>query len=115
AIEAIGKTSLYDAVADAQAHLQKTADPAVITAVVILTDGVDSDSKRSLDDLLQQIRVDNKTNVTRVYTIAYGNDPPPNGPDKVVLEKIAKATKAKAYEGKPENIRVVVKDIATFF
>jgi Ca-activated chloride channel family protein len=115
AIKAKGKTSLYDAVASAQEHLQSFSDPDVITAVVILTDGVDSDSKMGLDELLKQIRVDNKTNVTRVYTIAYGNDPPPDGPDKVVLKKIADTTKAKAYEGKPENIRTVVKDIATFF
>jgi Ca-activated chloride channel family protein len=114
-IQAVGKTSLYDAVAAAQAHLQSWPDPDVITAVVVLTDGVDSDSRMNLQQLLQQIRVDNKNNVTRVYTIAYGNDPPPNGPDKAVLKKIADVTKAKAYEGKPENIRTVVKDIATFF
>jgi Ca-activated chloride channel family protein len=71
-IPAKGKTALYQAIAEAYQHLQAWPNPDVITAIVVLTDGCDSDSKIKLNDLLRQIRVDNKTNVTRVYTIAYG-------------------------------------------
>jgi Ca-activated chloride channel family protein len=115
AIPAKGKTSLYDAIAAAQAHLQAWPDPDVITAIVVLTDGVDSDSKITKEELVKRIRVDNKENNTRVYTIAYGGEPPPNGPDFAVLEEISKVTKAKAYKGKADTIRGVVRDIATFF
>jgi Ca-activated chloride channel family protein len=109
-IAARGGTALYDAIASAYQQLQSEPDPDMITAIVVLTDGQDEDSKMKLEELLRQIKVDNKTNVTRIYTIAYGAEA-----DKKALKQIADITKAKAYEGKPDTIRVVVKDIATFF
>jgi Ca-activated chloride channel family protein len=110
AIDARGGTALYDAIASAHQHLQSTADPDTITAIVVLTDGQDEDSKMKLPELLGQIKVDNKNSVMRIYTIAYGAEA-----DKKVLEQIANITKAKAYVVPPATIRGVVKDIATFF
>jgi Ca-activated chloride channel family protein len=109
-ITARGGTALYDAIASAHLQLQAAPDPDVITAIVVISDGQDEDSRMKLADLLQQIKVDNKNNVMRIYTIAYGAEA-----DKKVLEQIANITRGKTYKGEPDSIRVVVKDIATFF
>ena len=45
-----------------------------------------------------------------VFTIAYGKDA-----SKDILGQIAQTTQAKSYEGTPENIVGVFKDISTFF
>jgi Ca-activated chloride channel family protein len=118
AIKAVGQTALYDAIADAHRQLKATAGPDEMTAIVVLTDGQDSvvtdgkdvGSKVKFDELLKAVAVDNRTNLTRIYTIAYGSDADPD-----VLKRIADATKAKSYKGTKENIREVVKDILTFF
>jgi hypothetical protein len=59
---------------------------------------------------MQHIQYDGETHVIHVFTIAYGNDA-----KKDVLGNIAKATQAKSYEGNPQNIVDVFKDISTFF
>ena len=86
----------------------KNADK--ISAIVVLTDGADTHSKLKLDQLLSMIRSDNETRTIRVFTIGYGS-----AAQKDVLQKIADATQAKYYIGKPENIREVFRDISTFF
>jgi len=107
-----GGTALYDTIATAyreqMENAKKSSDK--ITAVVVLTDGADTDSKLKLDQLLSTIRFDNENRAIRVFTIGYGVDA-----ETSVLKKIAEATQAKFYEGKPENIREVFKDISTFF
>ena len=107
-----GGTALYDAV-DA-AYQQLSADQAShrdrISAVVVLSDGEDTDSKTSLFTLLDRIRFDGESRTIRVFTIAYGKDA-----KKDVLQQIAEATQARSFEGKPENIRAVFRDISTFF
>jgi Ca-activated chloride channel family protein len=118
AIKAVGQTALYDAIADAHRRLKATAGPDEMTAIVVLTDGQDSavtdgkdvGNKVKLDELLKTVAVDNRTNLTRIYTIAHGSDADPD-----VLKRISDATMAKSYKGTKENIREVVKDILTFF
>jgi len=107
-----GGTALYDAIASAHreqmARAAQNADR--INAIVVLTDGADTDSVLKLNQLLDEIRFDSEKRTIRVFTIGYGRDA-----QKDVLKKIADATQAKFYEGKPENIREVFKDISTFF
>ncbi len=107
-----GGTALYDSISLAydQLNADSQRNARKIAAVVVLTDGEDTDSKMSLNDLLGKIRVDNERRTIRVFTIAYGHDA-----DKSVLKQIADATQAKSYVGTPQNIRSVFKDIATFF
>lgn len=107
-----GGTALYDSIALAykRAEEQQKADPSRITALVILTDGEDTDSRLKLDQLLASIRFDSERHTIRVFTIAYGQDA-----DVKILQSIADATQAKSYQGTPENIRSVFRDIATFF
>jgi Ca-activated chloride channel family protein len=107
-----GGTALYDSIAEAyDAHLQSgEQDAEKISAIVVLTDGADTDSTLSLEQLLQRIRFDNERHTIRVFTIAYGSDA-----KKDVLQQIADATQAKFYAGNQQNIRQVLREIATFF
>jgi hypothetical protein len=63
-----------------------------------------------LSDLMDRIRYDGETHKIHVFTIAYGKDA-----RKDILAQIAEATQAKSYEGTPETIVGVFKDISTFF
>jgi len=107
-----GGTALYDAIATAYREQTKNAEQNAdkISAIVVLTDGDDTDSKMSLDNLLALVRSDSEKKSIRIFTIGYGSDA-----RKDVLQKIADATNAKFYVGAPENIREVFKDISTFF
>jgi Ca-activated chloride channel family protein len=109
---ASGGTALYDAIAAAYDEQLKLTDANrdKISAIVVLTDGADTDSKTKLSELLDRIRFDNELRTIRVFTIGYDS-----GAKREALEQIANATQAKFYEGKPENIREVFKDISTFF
>lgn len=75
-----------------------------------MTDGADTDSRMKLDALLAKITPDRERAPLRIFTIAYGKSA-----QKDVLKKIAETTQAKFYEGTPENIGSVFKDISTFF
>src|SRR5262249_44344285 len=105
-----GGTALYDAIAAAYQYLQETPQPDRIAAIVVLTDGEDTNSRLPFNALLERIRFDAEKNPVRIFTIGYSSDARLD-----VLKKIADATQARFYQGKPENIREVFKEIATFF
>jgi Ca-activated chloride channel homolog len=109
---ASGGTALYDAIASAYNFEEEKArkDRGRISAVVVLTDGEDTDSQMRLADLLAKIRGDAERGGVRVFTIGYGRDA-----NRKVLESIAEASQARFYEGTPENIRSVFREISTFF
>lgn len=92
-LSAGGGTLLYDTVRDGLDLMASTADPAHISAVVVLTDGQDNGSSGSLDDLLQAERTQPAGSTVRVFTIAYGDDA-----DSSVLRQIAEASQASAYD-----------------
>jgi Ca-activated chloride channel family protein len=81
-----------------------------ILSVVVLTDGADTESTLKLDDLMRRIQYDGETRAIHVFTIAYGKDA-----RKDILKDISDATQAKSYEGTPQNIVGVFRDISTFF
>jgi Ca-activated chloride channel homolog len=105
-----GGTALYDSIDMAYQSLLTNPTTGKISAIIVLTDGADTDSKTSLTDLLSRIRFDNERNTIRVFTIGYGKDAV-----KDVLKSIADGTQAKFFEGTPENIQSVFKEISTFF
>lgn len=107
---ASGGTALYDSIASAYQSLLDAPKAGKISAIIVLTDGADTDSQTTLADLLSKIRFDNEKNTIRVFTIGYGQDAV-----KDVLKSIADATQAKFFEGTPENIQSVFKEISTFF
>jgi Ca-activated chloride channel family protein len=109
-IKAQGETSLYDAVAFSHRHLQSWFDPEVICAVVVLTDGEDTSSQMKLQELLTRLKQDKRRHSIKIYTIAYGEDA-----NEKILKDIAEATQGRSYKGTPQNIRAIIKEIATFF
>jgi Ca-activated chloride channel homolog len=106
-----GGTALYDAIDAGYQHLAAVKNlDAKIQAVVVLTDGEDTESKLKLNDLMERIRYNGETRAIHVFTIAYGREA-----RKDVLQQIADATQAKFYVGTPQNIVEVFRDISTFF
>lgn len=110
-----GGTAFRDATAQAYERVKAAAVSGGkrINAVVVLSDGEDSDSSRSLRSLLDQLSTqgDSATQV-RVFTIAYS--PTAEGAAES-LEAIAEASGGQAYEGGTENIERVYRSISSFF
>jgi Ca-activated chloride channel homolog len=114
-----GGTALYDAVL-------KSLEPAAgapegaIRAVVVLTDGEDTDSRTRLDSILAELRrhsgsgeeEGSKGGVSppRLFTIAYGKSA-----DADVMKKMAEAGGGAFFAGTPKNIRSVYAELASFF
>lgn len=104
-----GNTSLYDAVADTHQYLKKNPQTEKISAIVVLSDGQDTSSQLKLEELLKQIQL-TESNSILIFPVGYGEDA-----DKTVLEKFAKATKTKVYQGSVQDIEKIFLDISTFF
>lgn len=107
-----GETRLYDAVQQAYTDLVKDGDPKHIRAVVVLTDGKDTQSTASLQDVTQQIAASGGEggNAIKLFTIAFGDDA-----DKDVLKQLAEPTGGQQYNSDPSDIMKVYGEIATFF
>jgi Ca-activated chloride channel family protein len=106
-----GGTALYDSIDSAYQQLA-SAGPggSKIQAIVVLTDGEDTQSRMKLEELMQRIQYNGETRAIHIFTIAYGKDA-----RKDILQGIADATQAKFYQGTPQNIVEVFRDISTFF
>lgn len=107
-----GGTSLYDATLAAYRDLQTNGDPRHIRAIVVLSDGVDTDSSIQLSELMNNIssNVEEGGNAIKIFTIAFGDDA-----DEVILLQIAESTGAKQYKSDPKNIQKIYGEISTFF
>jgi Ca-activated chloride channel family protein len=108
-----GGTKLYDSIDAAYQHLQSIQHgegEGRILSVVVLTDGDDTESTMKLGQLMPRVQFDGETKNIHVFTIAYGHEA-----KKDILKRISDATQANSYEGTPQNIVTVFKDISTFF
>jgi Ca-activated chloride channel homolog len=107
-----GETRLYDATLLAYQELEQNGDPDHIRAIVVLSDGTDTASQNSLDQINAQINASagEGGNAIKIFTIAFGE-----GADKSVLQNIAEPTGGKQYDSSPENIQKIYDEIATFF
>jgi Ca-activated chloride channel family protein len=109
-----GGTAFYDATAEGFRTVRDLADrDDRINAVVLLTDGEDTDSTRDVDSVVHELegQGDSSTQV-RVFTIAYSAGA--QGA-RQALEKIAAASGGNSYPGDPENIEAVYRSISSFF
>ncbi len=106
-----GGTALYDSIDSAYQQLASVGPGgSKIQAIVVLTDGEDTESRMKLEELMQRIHYNGETRAIHIFTIAYGKDA-----RKDILQGIADATQAKFYQGTPQNIVEVFRDISTFF
>jgi Ca-activated chloride channel family protein len=110
-VVAIGSTLLFDTIAAQQQTLQNMPSKN-IKALLVLTDGRDTASQMSLNQLTQQVSLTGKDAGTgvKIYTIAYGNDADAND-----LTQIANTAGGKEYAGNPQNIQSIYDQISLFF
>ncbi|MFF5013311.1 substrate-binding domain-containing protein [Streptomyces sp. NPDC001165] len=100
-----GATGLYSTVDAAVDSMRKDYDPAAINAIVLLTDGRNEGvpPTPTLKDVLARIGTPDER--VRVFTVAYGSkadQQDANG--RTVLEEIAAATGAHAYDAKDPKV-----------
>jgi len=108
-----GGTAIYDATAAGVAQVKQRADRSRINAVVLLTDGEDTDSTRSVDEVVRELEAQgDSSRRVRVFTIAYSAGAAGAAES---LEQIAGASGGKAYVGKTSDIESVYRSISSFF
>ncbi|MCW0215728.1 MAG: substrate-binding and VWA domain-containing protein [Pseudonocardia sp.] len=111
-LEPGGGTALYATTKAAVAQVEATYDPNRINAVVLLTDGVNEyPPDDDLDGLVTGLDTEDTSRLVRVFPIAYGEDASLD-----VLTRIAKATRAAAYDsGDEQSIRSVMTNVISNF
>ena len=108
-----GGTAFFDATIEAfdTVRAQRATDR--INAVVLLTDGEDTDSVNSVEQAVQHLEGQGDSdNRVRVFTIAYSSGA---SGAREQLKRIAAASGGLDYEGKTENIESVYRSISSFF
>jgi Ca-activated chloride channel family protein len=108
-----GGTALYDSIAFSVERMK--VDPKRINAVVVMTDGQDTNSSRFKDpQLLMNALRTNAESVDRqsvaIFTIGYGKDA-----DENILKQIADRGGGAYRSGGTTNIREVYREMSTFF
>jgi Ca-activated chloride channel homolog len=108
-----GGTAFYDAAVQGFNAVRNLDDTERINAVVLLTDGEDTDSGRSFEQALDDLRSQGDAeNQVRLFTIAYSAGA--TGAQEQ-LAALAAATGGKSYEGSTEDIESVYRSISSFF
>ena len=98
-----GGTAIYDATIDGFEQIRGKASAERITAVVLLTDGEDTDSLATVEDAVSTVRAQGDSdNQVRVFTIAYSAGAAGAAES---LEAIAKASGGQPYEGRHRGHR----------
>jgi Ca-activated chloride channel family protein len=110
-----GGTPLYDAISKSYDYMVKNAQPGRINAIVVLSDGEDTDSETSIDSLLVKINRSAMEGAAqtpvRIFTIVYSDDA-----DKNVLARIAKASGGQSFDASdPERIDAVFASVINNF
>jgi Ca-activated chloride channel family protein len=107
-----GGTALYDAVATtfAVARDRAKADPNRIHALVVMTDGRDEHSHRTLDALKAELPPGEEASPVKIFTIAYGGEA-----DPAPLAAIAEMGDGSEAKGDVANIVQIYRDVASFF
>jgi Ca-activated chloride channel family protein len=109
-----GGTKLYDSTLYARNWLQDHLRPNAINAVLVLTDGEDSESQISLEQLDQELQKSGFSTDQRIafFTVGYGNEGEFN-PD--ALKQIAELNGGYYSKGDPETIAHLMADLQVEF
>jgi Ca-activated chloride channel family protein len=108
-----GGTAVYDATIQGFDEVRGRADASRINAVVVLTDGEDTDSSASADEVVARVRSQgDSSNQVRVFTIAYSAEA--EGAAEALAD-FARASGGQSYEGDTEDIESVYRSISSFF
>jgi Ca-activated chloride channel family protein len=109
-ISAEGGTALYDATLAAHDLLEarRKASSHHIRAVVVMTDGADTDSRHKLEQTIRGLH--GEDGGVAVFTLGYGDEP-----NQAALEAIAKAGAGSFSRGSVDTIIQTFRDLASFF
>jgi len=113
-LQADGSTRLYDATLKAQQWLQQNYRQDAINAVLVLTDGQDSGSAMSLNQLKKQLQQDGFSSDKRIsfFTVGYGQQGQFN---PQALKKIAELNGGYYRKGDPQTIDQLMSDLQLEF
>jgi Ca-activated chloride channel homolog len=108
-----GGTALYEATAEGFEQVRRLGDRERINAVVVLSDGEDTDSAISVDEVVRRVRAQgDSSSQVRVFTIAYSAGA---AGAAEALRDIARSSGGQEYEGDTEDIESVYRSISSFF
>jgi Ca-activated chloride channel homolog len=114
AMQANGDTSLYDTIIATLDEMQSAAPTDGedrIRAIMVLSDGQDTASKASLNDVLTRIsQARSGRNPILIIPVAYGADA-----DIAALNSIAQASSTKVQSGDPKDIQKLLEIISSYF
>lgn len=108
-MEAAGGTALIDAVYAAAEDLQSQRDDQAINALVVMTDGLDNDSRRSLRELERLLQRQDSVPVV-VFTIAFGRDA-----DEILLTQMAELAEGQFRRADETDVEELYRIISTYF
>jgi Ca-activated chloride channel homolog len=95
-----GNTRLYDTI-DEQWHALQNLPPTFIKVLIVLTDGLDNQSRLTEGQLVDNLKQSSSNGgPARIFTLAYGQDA-----DRNALIAIADATSGQEFDGTPQNIQ----------
>jgi Ca-activated chloride channel homolog len=111
-IQPEGETALRDAVVEGVRAVDAKLDKDAINAVVVLTDGQNNASDRSVEEVAAELAEERAKELgqIRVFTIAYGDEP-----NEVELRRYSQESGGKAFEAGTEQIQDVYEQISSFF
>jgi Ca-activated chloride channel homolog len=108
-----GGTAFFDATVEGVETVRRLNDSERINAVVLLTDGEDTDSSRGVDEVVELLRGQgDSATQTRVFTIAYSAQA--EGAEEALAE-ISRASGGQTYAGDTDDIETVYRSISSFF
>ena len=115
----VSGTPLYEVTGEAYETMLEQYDPAMINAIVLLTDGInddglDSDDDEQFTDLISTLQAGSEgasSRPVRVFTISYGDTA-----DVIALRAISQATSAATYNASnPATIEQVFTAVISNF
>jgi Ca-activated chloride channel family protein len=113
-LDAHGNTALYDTIVATIEELQAAELPEGkdrIRAIVLLSDGQDTNSTATLNDVLAKISEARAgRNPILIIPVAYGSDA-----DIASLNSIAQASATKVQSGDPKDIQKLLEIISSYF
>lgn len=108
-MEATGGTALLDAVYDTTNDLLAKADNEAINAIVVMTDGQENESRRTLDEIQQLMRSHPEQRLV-IFTVAFGSDA-----DEGLLAAIAEIGAGQLRRADETDIEELYRIISTYF
>jgi Ca-activated chloride channel homolog len=105
-------TRVRDAIVEGVHAVEARLDEDAINAVVVLTDGADTASSRTIEEVAAELSAQGRreTGQIRVFTIAYGS-----APNAIELGRYAQESGGKAFKAGTQDIETVYRSISSFF